>query len=202
MKRKHRAADRDGWETLKSETHFESDHLTVVTEDVRGPDCPKTRSWTVVYRKAAVVVAPMTADGELILICQERIPIRSSLWELPAGQIDDEGGDEISRAQRVALRELREETGYELAPAGELVSLGDFFSSPGFTNEHAYLFLARPVELSADGPAHDESESISDCRSFSPVEIAQMVETNIIRDANTLAVCARLLARGLLSLRG
>ena len=46
----------------------------------------------------------------------------------------------------MARRELREETGYELAPGGELVSLGYFFTSPGFTDEHCYLFLARPVQ--------------------------------------------------------
>jgi ADP-ribose pyrophosphatase len=194
------AGDRDGWETISSRTHFESAHLRVVTEEVRSPARAQARSWTVVYRKAAVVVAPMTADGKLVLIRQERIPIRAALWEAPAGQVDEEGDGDMPETEAVALRELREETGYQLSAAGALVPLGYFFSSAGFTDERAYLFLARPVEPGADGTAHSEAESILECRAFSPREIGEMIATNEIRDANTLAICARLAARGLLSL--
>jgi ADP-ribose pyrophosphatase len=102
----------------------------------------------------------------------------------------------------VALRELREETGYELAPNGALISLGYFFSSPGFTDERGYFFLARPVQPCAEGPELDEGESILDCRGFSNGEICRMIAKNEICDANTLGICARLVARGLLSLAG
>jgi ADP-ribose pyrophosphatase len=193
--------DRDGWQTVSTETHFESDHLCVATEKVRSPARGQARPWTTVYRKAAVVVAPMTAEGKLVLIRQERVPIRAALWEVPAGQIDEDATGAAQNPEAIALRELREETGYELSSSGELISLGDFFSSAGFTNERASLFLARPVEPSANGPAHDESESILECRTFTPQEIGQMIAANEIRDANTLAICARLAARGLISLR-
>ena len=86
------------------------------------------------------------------------------------------------------------------AVSGELISLGDYFASPGFTDERGYLFLAHPVRSSADSHAHDESESILDCRAFSPRELSRMIDQNEIRDANTLGICARLAARGLLSL--
>ena len=62
------------------------------------------------------------------------------------------------------------------------------------------FFLARPVRLSAEGHAHDESESILDCRAFSPRELSRMIDQNEIHDANTLGLCARLAARGVLSL--
>jgi ADP-ribose pyrophosphatase len=202
VKSNQAAGDRDGWETISSQTHFESAHLRVVTEEVRSPARAQARRWTVVHRKAAVVVAPMTAAGKLVLIRQERIPIRAALWEVPAGQVDEEGESEMPDTGAVALRELREETGYQLSTAGQLMPLGDFFSSPGFTDERAYLFLARPVELGADGPAHSESESILECREFSAGEISEMIASDEIRDANTLAICARLVARGFLSLRG
>ena len=141
----------------------------------------------------------MTAQGELILIRQERIPIRAAIWEMPAGQIDDENETEPDAIAAIALKELREETGFELAKGAELIPLGDYFTSPGFTNEHGYCFLARPVRESAEGHSREEGESILDCRAFSPEEVGSMIASNEIRDANTLAVCARLLARGLLS---
>ena len=87
-----------------------------------------------------------------------------------------------------------------MAPNGELISLGYFFSSPGFTDERGYFFLARPVQPCAEGPEQDEGESILDCRGFASEEIRRMIADNEIRDANTLGICATLAARGLLSL--
>ena len=153
-----------------------------------------------VHRKKAVVIAPMTPDGKIVLIRQERIPIRSAIWEMPAGQIDEATDQDTNAIEVVALRELREETGFELAEGGELISLGDYFTSPGFTDERGYFFLARPVQPNAEGPTRDESESILDCQAFSARELARMIDTNEIRDANTLSIFARLVARGILTI--
>jgi ADP-ribose pyrophosphatase len=200
VKTRDDAAENDRWETVSSETHFKNDHLAVATEKIRTPERPEPRPWTVVHRKKAVLIAPMTSEGKIILIRQERLPIRAAIWEVPAGQIDDANDPSMSAIETVALREMREETGFELAEGGELISLGDYFTSPGFTDERGYCFLAHPVRASADGHAHDESESILDCRAFSPRELSRMIDQNEIRDANTLSLCARLAARGLLSL--
>ncbi len=194
--------ERAGWKTISRATHFEDKNLSVATEVVRTPARADPKPWTIVHRKAAVVIAPMTAAGEIILIRQERIPVRSTIWEVPAGQIDDANDSAIREIEKVALRELREETGYQLTADGELLSLGIYFSSPGFTDEKAHLFLARRLEMSAEGNKHSESESIVDCRNFTPREVARMITNGEIRDGNTLAICARLIASGLLSFYG
>ena len=157
----------------------------------------------------------MTRDGRIVLIRQERIPIRQAIWEMPSGQIDNTvagGGlsavalakaDDPGRPEtmeQVALRELCEEAGYELAESGVLIPIGHYFSSPGFTDERGYFFLAQPVQPCKDGPARDEGESILDCREFTVDEIRRMIAENEIRDANTLGICATLAARGVLSL--
>jgi ADP-ribose pyrophosphatase len=187
------------WKTISSQRHFADRNLEVVTDRVQTPARPDPRGWTIVHRKPAVVVAAMKRDGKIILIRQERIPIRQEIWEMPSGQIDDHNVDP-ENIKEVALRELREETGYELTPSGELISLGYFFSSPGFTDERGYFFLARPVQPCAKVPDLDEGESILDCRGFTSEEIRRMIADNEIRDANTLGICATLAARGLLSL--
>ena len=180
---------------MSTTTEFDDGHVTVVSEKLHTPSRETPRSWTTVRRKSAVVIAPVTREGKIVLIRQERIPIRETIWEMPAGQVD-----EVCAAgsfKDVALRELREETGYELASEGELTSLGDFFSSPGFTDERAFLVLARPVQRSAQGHAHHESEAIVDCREFSLAELKRMIASEEIRDANTLAMFARIVARGI-----
>jgi 8-oxo-dGTP pyrophosphatase MutT (NUDIX family) len=187
------------WEVLSSRSCFKDKNVEVVQEEIRSPAKAEPRSWTVVRRKRAVVVAAMTVDEKLILIRQERIPIRGAIWEVPAGQVDDQSEPDPDSIAAVALRELREETGFELAEGGDLIALGDYFTSPGFTDERGYFFLARPVRECAEGHSRDESESILDCRSFSAGELRQMIERNEIQDANTLALCTHLLARGVLS---
>jgi ADP-ribose pyrophosphatase len=190
-------AQNPGWETLNADLQFANDYLQVYLETVRTPARPAGARWTIVHRKAATVIAPMTPDGLLLLIRQERIPIRAAIWEFPAGQIDDPaGGDEAIRA--TALRELREETGYDLGPDGELIPLGRYFSSPGFTDENGHIFLARGVVPSPEGPSHDEHESINECRPFTPAELRRMIAENEIRDANTLSAFARMTALGFL----
>ena len=184
----------DSWETVSSEPHFANAHLEVVTDHVRTPARSLPRGWTIVHRKAAVIVAPMTRDEKIVLIRQERIPIRAAIWEMPSGQID---GPAQETAEQVALRELREEAGCELAKDGKLIALGHYFTSPGFTDERGHFFLARPVEPCLNY-ARDESESILDCRAFAVPEIRRMIAENEIRDANTLSMWARLSARDLL----
>ena len=165
-----------------------------------GGEIKKTRPAVVISpdeinELATVIIAPMTRDGKIVLIHQERIPIRTAIWEMPSGQIDAPTQETV---EQVALRELREEAGYELAKDGELIALGQYFTSPGFTDERGYFFLVRPVQKCKEPSAGDEGESILDCREFSVAEIRRMIAENEIRDANTLSIWARLAACALL----
>jgi 8-oxo-dGTP pyrophosphatase MutT (NUDIX family) len=189
-----------GWKTISTTRQFENDHVEVVTDIVRTPTQSEERSWVIVHRKPAVVIAPQREDGKFLLVRQERIPIRSTIWEMPAGQIDHTIEPHAVEIAEAALRELREETGHELAPGGEMIPLGHFFSSPGFTDEHCYFFLARFVQPCAE---HDreEGEGILECRAFSENELRRMITESEIRDANTLSICARLAVRGFLALQ-
>ena len=95
-----------------------------------------------------------------------------------------------------ALRELREESGCELAGQGRLDSLGYFLPSQGFTTEHVYLFRASPVCV-VSRPESDGSEHISDVRFVSAEELRRMIAENEITNALTLALYARMSARGM-----
>ena len=186
----------DNWQTLESRSLFRNPYVEVVQERVSLPGDSRARIWTTVRRKKAVVIAPVTEAGRFVLIHEARIPVRKWLWEFPAGQVDEtEPGPDVIR--ETAVRELREETGYELVPGGELMSLGHFYSSQGFTDETQHLFLARPVRATGKGHQPDHSEAIAESREFTFAELRAMVASRIIQDANTLGVFARLMAKGL-----
>lgn len=194
-----RVEDHAGWQLVSSQRLFENPHVSVDENRYLTPHRQQQPvPWLVVERKAAVAIAPVTADGNFVLISQERLPVRQTLWEFPAGQIDvplAEITPEI--IVETALRELREECGAVLAEGGHLEPLGWFLPSQGFTDEHVYLFRAEPVCV-ASRPEPDGSEHISDVRLVSPGELRRMIAANEITTALTLALFARMAAKGAL----
>lgn len=185
-------ADR-GWSVLSSQRLCDSPWLKVDREVVATPARPGGVEWLTAWRPLATVVAPKLPDGRYLLIRQERVSVRREMWEFPAGQVDD--GDDAEAIIAAAHRELGEEAGV-IAPE-PLVPLGVLFSSCGFTNECCHLFLALNVEACASLVLRDEKEAIHDVRAFSPRELREAIAEGLICDANSLAVFARLQARGI-----
>lgn len=181
------------WSTLSSETLYESPWLSVTRELIATPTRATGVPWTIVRRPVAAVIAPRTPDGGYLLIRQERVPIKQDIWEFPAGQVEGEANDQ--KIIETARRELSEEAGVHCPQ--ELISLGFFYSSAGFTDECCHLFLAPGVIPHTSFAARDEHEAIHEVRSFTPAELRNAIAEGIIIDANTLAAFARLSARGL-----
>jgi ADP-ribose pyrophosphatase len=73
--------DRDGWSTAADDVAFANPHLEIHRVTVTSPTRPEPFGWTVCHRKGAVVVAPMTEAGSFVLVRQERVPIRETIWE-------------------------------------------------------------------------------------------------------------------------
>lgn len=186
----------EGWDLVNDETLFANPYLEVHKVTVTSPTRSTPFTWTVAHRKGAVVIAARTPEGKFLMVRQERIPIRATIWEFPAGQIDN--SEEIDAIKATGLRELHEEAGYELAPGGEVSSLGFFFPSAGFTDEHSHLLLAQPVAPAPGGAKPDSGEAITECRAFSVEELHTMIASGEIRDANTLAAFARMVAMGVI----
>lgn len=116
-----------------------------VRERLAMPDGYET-DWFFVDTPPSVLVVPVTAAGDLVMVRQYRHNLKRHVLEFPAGIV--ENGESIEEA---ALRELLEETGYRRAPGCRLLSLGAFYSLPSETNKYTHAFLAESVERA--GPA-------------------------------------------------
>ena len=92
----------------------------------------------IVRHGGAAAVVPVTGDGDVVLVRQYRHAVGGWLLEVPAGKLD---GDEDPAA--CAARELAEEAGIA---ARELTPLGPIWTTPGFTDERIWLFLATGLE--------------------------------------------------------
>jgi len=75
-------------------------------------------------------------DKEYVLLCeQHRLPIGRKAREIPAGMMDAEGN-----IVSVVLKEVKEETGFDIKHKSELQPLGSYFASPGGSDESIHLF--------------------------------------------------------------
>lgn len=92
----------------------------------------------VLEHTGAVGVVALDDRDRVLLVRQYRHPVRSYLWEPPAGLLDVAGEDPLVTAQR----ELAEEAHLT---AGEWHVLVDFFNSPGGSTEAFRCYLARDL---------------------------------------------------------
>lgn len=104
-----------------------------------------------VAHPGAVAVIALDDDDRVLLLSQYRHPVRSELWEPPAG-LRDVPGEELVVA---AARELAEEA--DLV-AGSWWRLVDFFTSPGGSNEGIRVFLARDLRPVADAERYTRTD--------------------------------------------
>ena len=120
---------------------------------VRFPD-GRERDISVVRHAPVVVLIPVPAPGQVILIRQYRASIARETWELPAGGI--ERGETEPEAAR---RECEEEVA--LVPHA-LERLGAWFPSPGFCDEQMIFFRATDLRPPPPDSPHkpDEDEDI------------------------------------------
>lgn len=112
--------------------------VTHVRSDVVRMPGGATSQRDVVVHPGAVGVVALDGEGRVLLVRQYRHPVREALWELPAGLRDVHGEPPVETARRELLEEAgaRAETWHLLAEA---------YSSPGFTDEHVFVYLARDV---------------------------------------------------------
>lgn len=167
---------------VASEEQWRGKIFSVELMDVELSDGTHGRREIVRHHGGAGVVA--IRDGRVCLVRQYRVAQGRVTLEIPAGKL--EGGE---KGEACAARELSEETGLV---AEELVPLANVLGSPGFTDEHTEVFLARGLRAGESSP--DEGELVKVV--WLPVEqVLSAIRAGVIRDGKTVAgvMAARLL---------
>jgi ADP-ribose pyrophosphatase len=123
----------------------------------------------------AVVIVPLTDDGQVRMVRQYRSAIGEFLLELPAGTLEPNEAPE-----RAAPRELAEETGDR---AASWQRLAGFYTVPGICDEFLHLFLATGL---APGQTNQEADEFIEVVTLPLDEALDMVRRGEIRDAKTI----------------
>lgn len=159
-------------ERIEGEVLFKGRLLRVERDMVLLPNGLQTSREVIRHPGAVAIIA--LQDQQLLLVRQYRYAIAQETLEIPAGKIDPQ-----EPPHDCAVRELREETGYR----GTMEHISTFYTTPGFTDEVMYLFLAR--DLVWDPLAPDDDEFIGVER-IPWVKAVQMAQQNEFSDGKTI----------------
>lgn len=94
-----------------------------------------TQQRPLLVHPGAVVILPLTVDGQIVFIRNHRWTVGEALIELPAGTLDKPG----EPVEASAARELAEEAGLR---ADRLRFMGAMYAAPGGSTEVMHLYCA------------------------------------------------------------
>lgn len=164
-----------GVKVLKSKTMFRGAVFGVRRDEVVEPGGVRVTRDTVTHM-GSVVVLPVFANGDMLLIRQYRHAVGEYLWELVAGRI--ERGEKLAAAAR---RELLEETGYTARKFRRLMTA---YPTPGFVSESMTIYVAEGLREGVSRPEADEKIV---ARRFSRREIEKWMRSGKLRDGKSIA---------------
>jgi ADP-ribose pyrophosphatase len=161
-------------ELVSSRRIYDGRVVSLRLDRVRLPSGRETER-EIVEHAGAVGVVALDDQGDVLLVRQFRSALGRMLLEIPAGTVAEGEG-----ARACAFRELVEETGYSAKQMEELYS---FYSSPGFSNERIWLYLATNLQPGSQEPEIDETIEVVKL----PLERALgMVEDGEISDGKSI----------------
>ncbi|WP_417488291.1 NUDIX domain-containing protein [Maricaulis sp.] len=168
---------RGPWTVHDDREVYRNDWVSVTEHAVTRPDGKPGIYGVVGFANYALAILPVLADGRIVLVGQHRFPHDRYSWEIPEG-----GGALDADPLDGAVRELREETGYQATSWREVLRMD---LSNSVTDETAIGYLATglvPGEAEPEGTEDLLTRELHFCDALDEVVSGQ------ITDALTVAM--------------
>jgi ADP-ribose diphosphatase len=140
----------------------------------------------VIRHPGAAVALPLETGPSgkpiAVLVRQYRYASDGYLLEVPGGKLDGPEDPEVC-----VRRELEEEIGYT---PGSLEPLGWIWTTPGFTDEKIWLYVARDI-VEIEGGSRLEDDEVLEIERIPLREAVAMASSGEITDAKTVATLLR-----------
>jgi len=163
------------FELIESETYYQGRAFTIRRDHLRTPD-GHTTDFDIVEHHGSVVILPIDADGNLLLVRQYRHAASQDLLEFPAGTLEPD-----ENPLHCAQREIREETGFA---AESFQEIGNFYLAPGYSTDLMFVYLATGLRPAPLPPAEDEFLQVE---TFPIESVFDLAAQGQLPDAKSLA---------------
>jgi 8-oxo-dGTP pyrophosphatase MutT (NUDIX family) len=139
-------------ESLGKEVQWEGKLISAGVERFRHHDGEQVTREKV-WHPGAVGILAVDEDAVWLTRQPREVVLAAASLEIPAGKLDVAGESPVQTAKR----ELAEEIGKEAAGWQEILS---FHTSPGFSDERVWLYLATDLRDALGGATAEEDERI------------------------------------------
>ena len=160
--------------TLTSRSVFDGHLMKVFQDTVQLPNGKESiREYT--KHPGAVAIIPVLEDGRLIMERQFRYPLHQVFLEFPAGKIDPD-----EDPLQTAIRELREETGYEAREFRYLTTIHPVIS---YSTEKILLYVATGL---SKGQQQLDANEFLDVVEVEQADLMQQIHNGQVSDVKTI----------------
>ncbi|MBS1961687.1 MAG: NUDIX hydrolase [Bdellovibrionales bacterium] len=135
------------WNLVGEKVFLDFPYLQIVERNCRRATDPADQEphrFYVLRAKDWCNVIPVTEEGKLVLVKEFRAGILGASYEFPGGVVESTDADVTA----TALREMTEETGYELLPHARSKVLGSSFPNPALQDNRVHSLIVGPVKKS------------------------------------------------------
>lgn len=134
--------------------------------------------WDFIAHKGAAAVVPVLPDGRILMVKQYRNALERYTLEIPAGGVDSPDEPHYD----AAMRELKEETGYEAESMELLIKIN---TTVAFCNELISVYVAFVQDKRGEQDLDDdEFIHVVPCK---VEELEQMIYDGKINDSKTIS---------------
>lgn len=152
--------------------------LNLDIDTVRFPNGSTGELEMIRHSGAAAVVPflsdPTGEDPQILLLRQYRYAAEEEIYEIPAGRLE-QGED----PKDCAARELLEETG---CSATSIEFLTMIYTTPGFTDEKIYIYLATGL---VNGSTSHEADEFITTEAVTLSQALGLIQRGVIKDGKT-----------------
>lgn len=133
--------------------------------------------WDFIKHNGAAAVLAVDGEGRLVMVSQYRNALERYTLEIPAGGLLNP--QEPTRD--AAIRELKEETGYEADSVELLLTIR---TTVAFCNEKIDIYLARGLTA---GSQHLDEDEYVQVKAYTVQELTERIYAGEIQDSKTVA---------------
>ena len=159
--------------TVRKKVLYKGKILSLRVDDVTLPDGKQAVREIVEHHGGSCVLC--VRNGKILLVRQYRYAYGETVWEIPAGKLN-----EGESPEETAARELEEECGYS---AKTVTLMFTVYPSPGYTDEIIRIYRAENLVKTH---THKDEDEFLTSRWVSEDKVRKMMADGKIKDGKTL----------------